>query len=673
MANELYKKIREVLIIPPPPPPPPPRRKVRKSRTTRRPVYSTVVTSYVSGGSSADASYGGGGNTATVTTREELTGYEDVTEYYLEEEPETVVKRTPPKVVPVAPAWDATAISTVSLMSPLEASFSPGDVQVDKVVGLAPLVPIPGSDPGNLLAAVTHGFRITGGRAYLHVAAPLGVFPTKRSLAQRHGSLPAGPGSVLRVRMSGGSVAYTVDNEVLAVGPSYLSGMAVVLRAALYGVEEFVANPQFGPAAGGGEGVAQLQFAALGGRRGFGRAAFVLDAAGPDGKGGRASLGPVYSRGASVRTGFGTADLGSLWAEGWGMRRNTGRGQALLPKVAALGGKTGQGEARFVLFAWGRQRDVPPQALMYTELGGSFAAAPPPGAWVHQGAFEEATVGMHFEVSHHNAARTADKMSVRASHAAAKVLAAKIGAMLGAGFLTSAGRVLDVALVAGVDAAAPLHGILVLTGEHDAGLQVGAPLTGVRTVSERLEEGLALEIGATPQHTLQAALHALMRAGVQTHEPGANQAVWSVHAETGGSTAYEDFPFNSFAQIGGRYFGAAPGGLFELEGDTDNGAPIRASLHLGKRNFGSTQLKGISYCYMAVSSEGRMVVRVTTPEGQSYLYRTRRADDFMRVQRADFGRGLRANYLGLEIYNEDGADFELEQLEFAVNAMTRRI
>ena len=45
----------------------------------------------------------------------------------------------------------------------------------------------------------------------------------------------------------------------------------------------------------------------------------------------------------------------------------------------------------------------------------------------------------------------------------------------------------------------------------------------------------------------------------------------------------------------------------------------------------------------------------------------------MQAQRVDFGRGLRATYLNLELMNEGGGDFDLEHLEFIVNESTRRI
>ena len=154
--------------------------------------------------------------------------------------------------------------------------------------------------------------------------------------------------------------------------------------------------------------------------------------------------------------------------------------------------------------------------------------------------------------------------------------------------------------------------------------------------------------------------------------PGQNVSVWSVNAETGASAAYEDYPFNSFATIGGRHFGAASDGIYELVGDDDAGVPIQAHLNLGQRNFGTSKLKAMPYAYLGVASDGLMVVRVTT-EGASYTYKARAASAEMQTQRVDFGRGLRANYFTLELMNENGADFDLDVIELAATPLTRRI
>ena len=148
--------------------------------------------------------------------------------------------------------------------------------------------------------------------------------------------------------------------------------------------------------------------------------------------------------------------------------------------------------------------------------------------------------------------------------------------------------------------------------------------------------------------------------------------VWVLNAETMGATRYEGFEFNSYAKIGNSYYGCAADGLYLLEGDTDAGDPVRAMVSFGKQDFGTTTLKRISNAYVGLRSDGKLFLKVTA-EGSDYLYAARDYDENLKVQRFDIGKGLCANYIEFELYNEDGNDFELASVEFAAVPVSRRI
>ena len=154
--------------------------------------------------------------------------------------------------------------------------------------------------------------------------------------------------------------------------------------------------------------------------------------------------------------------------------------------------------------------------------------------------------------------------------------------------------------------------------------------------------------------------------------PAENVAVWAVNAETGATTRYEGFDFNSYAKIGDSYFGCKADGIYQLDGDTDAGEPIRAMVSFGKQDFGTSALKRITNAYVGVSGQGRLFLKIMA-EGQEYTYAARSYDENIQVQRFDTGKGLRVNWLEFELYNADGEDFELASVEFAVVPTSRRI
>lgn len=194
--------------------------------------------------------------------------------------------------------------------------------------------------------------------------------------------------------------------------------------------------------------------------------------------------------------------------------------------------------------------------------------------------------------------------------------------------------------------------------------------------------GLALDAQIVSQATaltptaVQAVLHALLysTAGATTLAPLADSdtTVWVVNADTGGSTRYEQYAFNSFAKIGDSYYGARNDGLYRLDGNDDNGLPIQAMVAFGKQTFGTSALKRVTNAYLGVASTGKVFLKVLV-EGEEYLYAARASSETLQTQRVDIGRGIRANYVEFEFYNADGDDFELASVEFVAAALNRRI
>ncbi len=234
---------------------------------------------------------------------------------------------------------------------------------------------------------------------------------------------------------------------------------------------------------------------------------------------------------------------------------------------------------------------------------------------------------------------------------------------------------------------------LTVTEETVSGEAVGEATLAPFEVLALVVSGLAVGASAiTPQEVLSAAVRgvAVGSAGFTVSEDGAvslslvgvgratvrpvgvDQETWAMNLETGGVTFYEGFDFNSYAKIGGRYYGCTDDGIYQLDGDTDNGEPIRAMVSFGKQNFGTSALKRITNAYVGVSGQGRLFLKVLA-EGREYTYAQRGYDEQLQVQRFDTGKGLRVNWLEFELYNADGEDFELASVEFAAVPLSRRI
>jgi hypothetical protein len=168
----------------------------------------------------------------------------------------------------------------------------------------------------------------------------------------------------------------------------------------------------------------------------------------------------------------------------------------------------------------------------------------------------------------------------------------------------------------------------------------------------------------------RAAIHGLQ--GVTINGEGEIETwVINMEGDAFGTTQYQNFDFNSYAEIDGHFYGAGAGGLVLLEGDTDDGVPIQSVVSLGKLGSSVRLKKTFEECFLGLSSAGNMFVKVIA-EGREFIYKTKAYDPEMQVQRATFGKGLRTNYVTLEIYNEEGADFELDSVQFVAADLVRK-
>ena len=208
----------------------------------------------------------------------------------------------------------------------------------------------------------------------------------------------------------------------------------------------------------------------------------------------------------------------------------------------------------------------------------------------------------------------------------------------------------------------------------DASLGFGLGITMGASIAanERIDFGFVLDIPVELSTIDVESISPVFWFDAPLECPGAFMDAWAVNLDNGASTEYRNYPFESMANIGGRYFGATFEGLYELTGDTDAGAPIEAKFDIGRKDFGNKQLKRIEQIYLGITSKGQMMVKVTA-EGASYTYPMREFGEHIQTQRVTPGKGMRANYFGFEIGNTAGCEFEITSLDMMVAESARRI
>lgn len=152
--------------------------------------------------------------------------------------------------------------------------------------------------------------------------------------------------------------------------------------------------------------------------------------------------------------------------------------------------------------------------------------------------------------------------------------------------------------------------------------------------------------------------------------PNGDVTVWSINAVTGSVSQYDNYAFNSFAKFGQTFIGADENGLYELNGCSDDGEAIVASIRSGLAQLTASRFTMIRDAYLGLRGNGSFILRISTGDGDVYNYAFDAQN--MRTTRVPLGKGMRSRYVSFELIG-DGEDFDLESVEFIPLMSKRRV
>jgi hypothetical protein len=148
---------------------------------------------------------------------------------------------------------------------------------------------------------------------------------------------------------------------------------------------------------------------------------------------------------------------------------------------------------------------------------------------------------------------------------------------------------------------------------------------------------------------------------------------WVANADTFAHGQYDHFNFNSMCRIGSRYYGAREDGIYQLDGDSDAGEEIEWFMALPQTDNGTAFFKRVPRVYMGIRNAGAIYIRVLTDGGAQRVYLFRKRAESLAGAGETLGRGVKSRYWGYDLIGVDGADFELDQIEFFPIVLGRRV
>lgn len=202
--------------------------------------------------------------------------------------------------------------------------------------------------------------------------------------------------------------------------------------------------------------------------------------------------------------------------------------------------------------------------------------------------------------------------------------------------------------------------------------------TGGQHMTALVREAVVLDQAAATSAEFAAVVRDAVGLAMHLTVDSGDYVAWTLNTEGRGTTTYQNFPFNSFAQMGGKYYGATSQGLYLLEGQDDDGTPVDARIRLGMHDMNTRKLKRLPEAYIGYKSDGNLILRTIVTDDRTgekvalqYLMKQRPAAA-LRESRFEPGRGVKAVDWDFEIENVDGADFDLAEVEFHPLIMDRR-
>lgn len=137
-----------------------------------------------------------------------------------------------------------------------------------------------------------------------------------------------------------------------------------------------------------------------------------------------------------------------------------------------------------------------------------------------------------------------------------------------------------------------------------------------------------------------------------------------INTETLAASRYPGYGALAMGEVAGRLYVVTATGIYRVEGDTDAGTPVAATVRTGLDDFGTDRLKRVATAYLGARTSGSVDMTVAGDgEAETGTYAaTRVTPAGLKTAKVKLGRGVRSRYWQVEISNVDGSTFELESL-----------
>ena len=139
--------------------------------------------------------------------------------------------------------------------------------------------------------------------------------------------------------------------------------------------------------------------------------------------------------------------------------------------------------------------------------------------------------------------------------------------------------------------------------------------------------------------------------------------------QAGATTQYINYNMNSMVKFGDTFLGACSDGIFELDGDTDDGIDIGAYFEPIITDFGISNPKKVRFVFLGYESEDDLIVTMAADEGNRQSCVVDSLKTGQQSRRMTSNRNMEGRYLMLGVSNTGGCDFGVDSIDVAIVIM----
>jgi hypothetical protein len=125
-------------------------------------------------------------------------------------------------------------------------------------------------------------------------------------------------------------------------------------------------------------------------------------------------------------------------------------------------------------------------------------------------------------------------------------------------------------------------------------------------------------------------------------------------------------------RFGDKHLGACSGGIFELDGDDDNGIDIEAFFEPIITDFGISNPKKVRFVFLGYESDGDLLLTLAADERNEQSHTVDSLKTGQQERRVPANRNMEGRYIMVRVSNVAGSDFGLDSIDVALTAMPHK-